>query len=86
MSNCRSKFVFTTYFYFLKHGLLSLNGNTYIENGPIIEFSSNTLLTEDLNLIKYTRYLVLHILSSSIDFSNIKHSMEPALLSLILRF
>ena len=66
--------------------LLSLNGKTYIGNGSIIKFSSNTLLTEDLIAIKYTRYLVLHIFTSSIDFSDIKHSMEHALLSLILRF
>ena len=86
MSNCRSKFVSATSFYFLKHGLLSLNGNTYIGNGSTIEFSSNTLLTEDLIAIQYTRYLVLHIFTSSFDFSNIKHSMEPALLSLVLQF
>ena len=66
--------------------LLSLSGKTYIGNGSIIEFSSNTLLTEDLITIKYTRYLVLHIFTSSIDLSDIKHSMEHALLSLILRF
>ena len=86
MSNCRTKFVSATYFYFLKHGLLSLNGNTYIGNGSIIEFSSNTLLTEDLIAIKYTGFLVLHIFTSPIDFSDIKRSMEHALLSLILRF
>ena len=50
--------------------LLSLNGKTYIENGSIIKFSTNTLLTEDLITIKYTRYLVLHIFTSSIDFSD----------------
>ena len=66
--------------------LLSLNGKTYIGNGSMIKFFSNTLLTEDLVTIKYTRYLVLHIFTSSIDFSYIKHSMEHALLSLILRF
>ena len=66
--------------------LLSLNGKTYIGNGSIIKFSFNTLLTEDLITIKYTRYLVLHIFTSSIDFSDIKPSMEHALLSLILRF
>ena len=66
--------------------LLSLNGKTYIGNGSMIKFFSNTLLTEDLITIKYTRYLVLHIFTSSIDFSYIKHSMEHALLSLILRF
>ena len=66
--------------------LLPLNGKIYIGNGSIIKFSSNTLLTEDLITIKYTRYLVLHIFTSSIDFSDIKHSMEHALLSLILRF
>ena len=86
MSNCRSKFVFAAYFYFLKHELLSLNGNTYIGNGSIIEFSSNTLFTEELVAIKYTRYFVLHKITSSIDFSDIKHSMEHALLSLNLRF
>ena len=86
MSNCRSKFVSATYFYFLKHGLLSLNGKTYIGNGSIIEFSSNTLLTEDLIAIKYTRYLILPIFTSSIDFSDIKHSMKHAVLSLILRY
>ena len=43
-------------------------------------------LTEDLIGIKYTRYLVLHIFTLSIDFSDIKHSMGHALLSLILRF
>ena len=63
-----------------------MDDNTYIGNGSIIEFSSNTLLTEDLIAIKYTRHLVLHIFTSSIDFSDIKHSMEHALLSLILRF
>ena len=66
--------------------MLSLNGKTYTGNGSIIKFSSNTLLTEDLITIKYTRFLVLHIFTSSIDFSDIKHSMEHALLSLILRF
>ena len=66
--------------------LLSLNGNTNIGNGSIIKFSSNTLLTEDLITLKYTRYLVLHIFTSSIDLSDIKHNMEHALLSLILRF
>ena len=66
--------------------LLSLNGKTYIGNGSIIKFSSNTLLTEDLIAIKYTSYLVVHIFTLSTDFSNIKHSMEHALLSLILRF
>ena len=48
--------------------LLSLNGKTYIGNGSIIKFSSNTLLTEDLITIKYSRFLVLHIFTSSIDF------------------
>ena len=66
--------------------LLSLNGKTYIGNGSTIKFSSNTLLTEDLITVKYTRYLVLHIFTSSIDFSDIKHSMEHGLLFLILRF
>ena len=66
--------------------LLPLNGKTFIRNGSIIKFSSNTLLTEDLITIKYTRYLVLHIFTSSIDFSDIKHSREHALLSLMLRF
>ena len=66
--------------------LLSRNGKTYIGIGPIIKFLSNTLLTEDRIAIKYTRYMVLHIFTSSIDFSDIKHSMEHALLSLILRF
>ena len=66
--------------------LLPLNGKTYIENGSIIKFPSNTLLFEDLITVKYTRYLVLHIFTSSIDFSDIKHRMEYALLSLILRF
>ena len=63
-----------------------MDDNTYIGNGSIIEFSSNTLLTEDLIAIKYTRHLVLNIFTSSIDFSDIKHNMEHALLSLILRF
>ena len=66
--------------------LLSLNGKTYIGNGSIIKFTSNTLLTEYLIAIKYTRYLVLHIFTSYFDLSDIKHSMEHALLSLILRF
>ena len=66
--------------------MLSLNGMTYIRNGSLIEFSSNTLLTEDLIAIKYTRYLVLNIFTSSINFSDIIHSIEHALLSLILRF
>ena len=66
--------------------LLSLNGMTSIGNGPIIKFSFNTLLTENLITIKYTRLFVLHIFTSSIVFSDIKHSMEHALLSLILRF
>ena len=66
--------------------LLPLNGKTYIGNRSIIKFYSNTLLTEDLIAIKYARYLVLHIFTSSIDFSDIKHSLEHALLSLILRF
>ena len=66
--------------------LLSPNSKTCIENGSIVKFSSNTLLTEYLIAIKYTRYLVLHIFTSSFDFSDIKHSMEHALLSLILRF
>ena len=83
MSNCRSKSKFVSATYYM---LLSLYGKTVIGNGSIIEFSSNTLLTEDLIAIKYTRYLVLHIFTSSIDFSDIKHSMEHALLSLILRF
>ena len=66
--------------------LLSLNGKTVIGNGSIIKFSSNTLLTENLIAIKYMSYLVLHIFTSSIDFSDIKHSLEHALSSLILRF
>ena len=73
-------------FLLLKHELLSLNGKIHIENGPIIKFSSYKLLTDDLIAIKYTRYLVLHIFTSSIDFSDIIHSIEQALLSLILRF
>ena len=56
-----------------------------IGNGSIIEFSSNTLLSEDLIAIKYTRYLVLYIFTSSIDLSDIKYCVEHALLSLILR-
>ena len=66
--------------------LLSQNGKTNIGNVSIIEFSSNTLLTEDLIAIKYMRYLVLHIFTSAIDLSDIKHSIEHTLLSFILRF
>ena len=66
--------------------LFPLNGKTYIGNGSIIKFTFNALLTEDLITIKYTRYLVLHIFTSSIDFRDIQHSMEHALLSLTLRF
>ena len=66
--------------------LLSLNGKTYIGNGSIVKFSSNTLLNEDLIAIKYTRHMVLHIFTSSIVFIDMKHSMEHAFLSLILRF
>ena len=55
----------------------------YIGNGSMIKFSSNTLLTEDLIAIKYTRYLVLHKFTTSIDFSDIKHSTEHASITLI---
>ena len=67
---------------FLNHELLSLNGKTHTENGSIIEFSSNNLLTEDLIAIKYTRHLVQHLLYC---LSDIKYCMEHALLPLILR-
>ena len=70
MPNCRSKLVSATYFYFLKHEMFSLNGKTCIGNRSINEFSSNTLLTEDLIAIKYTIYLILHIFTLSIDFSD----------------
>ena len=80
MANCRSKFVSDTYFNFLKHVVVPEWQDLY---RSIIKFPSYTLLTEDLIAIKYTRYLVLHIFTSSIDFSDIKHNMERALLSLI---
>ena len=50
---------------------LFLNGKPYIGNGSINEFSSNSLLTEDLIAIKYMRYLVFHIFTPSIDFNDI---------------
>ena len=57
MSTAVQNYISAAYF------LLSLNGKTYIVNGSILKFSSNTLLTEDLIAIKYMRYLVHHLLT-----------------------
>ena len=59
--------------------------DSHIENGSIIEFSSNNLLTEDLIEIKYMRHLVYTSLQHLLYcFSDIKYCMEHALLLLIL--
>ena len=85
MSNCRSNFVSAAYFYILKLVVVPEWQDLH-RKWVNDQFSSYTLLTEDLIAIKYARYLFLHIFTLSVYFSDIKHSMLHALLTLILRF